>query len=133
MKKENIAKMGERARRQIAMLTVIFLAGMAVNVIGMPDETTGTIMNISAVLTGLHALIGIGLIAGSVIALRIAYKEARSFTTLAWAACVSLVISFATGVMMMVAKSGWWSFIMAASFLAALLLYGAILVRAQKA
>lgn len=133
MSKENGMKIADKAKRQIAMLVVIFLAGMAVNVIGMPSEVKDTEMTISAVLTGLHVLIGIGLITGGIITLRVAYKEAASFIRLAWIGFASVLVAFASGMIMMATENDWWSFIMAASFLAAFLAYGSVMVRAQKA
>lgn len=133
MSKENGMRIAERAKRQIAMLVVIFLAGMAVNVIGMPSEVKGTEMAISAVLTGLHILIGIGLITGGIITLRVAYKEAISFVKLAWIGFASVLAAFASGMVMMATENNWWSFVMATGFLAAFLVYGAVMVRAQKA
>lgn len=132
MSKENGMKIAERAKRQISMLVVIFLAGMAVNVIGMPSEVKGTEMAISSVLTGLHVLVGIGLITGGIMVLRVAYKEAMSFVKLAWMGFASVLAAFVSGMIMMATENDWWSFIMATCFLAAFLAYGAVMVRAQK-
>lgn len=115
------------------MLAAIFLAGMAVNILGMPSETEGVATTVSAVLTGLHIFIGIGLVTGGIITLRTAFKNAHELVSLAWVGMVSVLAAFISGAIMMVTDNDWWSFAMAASFLAAILAYGAIMVRAQKA
>lgn len=132
MNKEAAAKLADRSRRQIIMLAVIFLVGMAVNILGMPSETQGMIMTLSNILTGLHALIGIGLITGGILTLRIAYKSARKYVKLAWSGFVAVLAAFVAGIAMMATESDWWSFVMATAFLAAMLLYGAIVVKTQK-
>jgi O-antigen/teichoic acid export membrane protein len=133
MGKDLDKKLQEHAKHQIYMLTVVFLAGMAVNVIGMPSDLTGTTAAISGVLTGLHIFIGIGLIIGGLLSLRLAYQGERKYRVLAWSGLASILIAFASGMIMMATSNDWWSFAMAVGFITAILAYGALMLRTRRA
>lgn len=125
MNKDIDVKLKDRAKHQIYMLTVIFLAGMAVNVLGMPSENTGTAMVVSSALTLLHVLIGIGLIVEGGLLLRLAYKR-RMYVGLTWGGMASVLVAFVSGILMMALENDWLSYSMAVGFVAAFLAYGAI-------
>lgn len=125
MNKDINAKLKDRAKHQIYMLTVIFLAGMAVNVLGMPSETTGTAMVISSALTILHVFIGVGLTIGGILSLRLAYKG-KMYVGLTWGGMVSVLVAFISGILMMALENDWLSYSMAVGFVAAFLAYGAV-------
>lgn len=129
MNKEISEKLKERSKSQIYMLTVIFLAGMAVNILGMPSETTGAAMVVSGALTLLHVFIGIGLTVGGILSLRLAYKGAQKYIPLAWSGMAGVLLAFVSGVIMMATDNDWWSYSMSVGFIAALLVYGAIILK----
>ena len=64
--------MRREARNQLVFLSAQFLLGMAVNLIGQPSETTGAAHAVSTVLLGLHVVVAIGLLAGTVMVIRAA-------------------------------------------------------------
>ncbi len=124
-------KLREQSLHQIYMLTAMFLLGMAVNLIGLPSETGGAAKTATTIFMGLHGLIGLGLVAGAVLAVRFAAKGRSSQYRLALVGLLDVLITFATGVLTMTAESSWWSYAMSAGFMAAVLAYGAIVVRTK--
>jgi hypothetical protein len=54
------------ARHQVMGLASVFLLGMAVNLIGLPAETSGAAHLASIAFLAAHALIGLGLVIGTV-------------------------------------------------------------------
>jgi Ca2+/Na+ antiporter len=120
------------ARRQVMMLSAQFLLGMALALIGQPSETTGLAHTAGNVLVGLHVLVAIALVAMAVRAIRGARDSGETARRLARLAAVMIGLTFVTGVITMITKNNWWSYAMAVGFLAALLLYGSLLVQAQR-
>ena len=133
MDKKSVAQLVDKSRRQIIMLTVIFVAGMLVNVLGMPPETEGTARVFSGIFTGLHVLVGIGLLVFGGVLVRVSYRGARRFVGATWSGLAAVLLAFASGMLMFVTDNDWWSFVMAVAFIAAFLIYGSVLLRAQKA
>jgi hypothetical protein len=62
------------ARHQVMGLASVFLLGMAVNLIGLPAETSGAAHLASIAFLAAHALIGLGLVIGTVPLLRAAAR-----------------------------------------------------------
>ena len=62
------------ARHQVMGLASAFLLGMAVNLIGLPAETSGAAHLASIAFLAAHALIGLGLVIGTVPLLRAAAR-----------------------------------------------------------
>jgi hypothetical protein len=123
--------MRREARRQLAGLSAQFLLGMAVNLIGQPSETSGAAHAVSIVLLGLHIVAAIGLIGGAVMVIRAARGGGDRRRQLARSGAVLIGLTVIAGVMTVITKNNWWSYTMATGFIASVLLYGSLLVRAQ--
>jgi len=119
----------KQARDQLGGLSVMFLLGMAVNLIGLPSETKGSIQTITTILVGLHALLGIGLIAGSI--LTVLRAKSSVFLKLALIGLVIIVFTFFCGVMTLNTENNWWSYAMSVGFLASFWIYGVLFVKAR--
>jgi uncharacterized membrane protein len=119
------------ARNQLAFLSAQFLLGMAVNLIGQPSQTTGAAHAVSTVLLGLHVVVGIGLVAGAAMVIRAARGGGKQPRQLARSGAVLIGLTVVAGVMTVITKNNWWSYTMAAGFIASMLVYGSLLVRAQ--
>jgi len=118
-----------QARDQVAGLSAQFLFGMAISLIGPPSETTGAAHTVSSVLLGLHVLIGAALIAGAAVAVRAARHHDWQRRLARWGAA-AIVLTFGAGITTLITKSNWWSYAMAVGFIASLLVYVSLLVRA---
>lgn len=129
--KDSRAKLEHSARHIIMMLTIQFLLGMAVSLIGPPKEASGGAKIATTVFLALHVLIAIGLVIGAVMAFSAAKKLGSGFKRLASFASASIGATFVAGVLTMITGNNWWSYLMAAGFITSLLLYGAIVVRAK--
>jgi len=123
--------MRREARFQLVGLSAQFLLGMAVNLIGQPSETTGAAHAVSTVLLGLHVVVAIGLIAGAVMVNRAARGGGDRPRQLARSGGVLIALTVIAGVMTVITKNNWWSYTMAAGFIASMLLYGSLLVWAH--
>lgn len=67
-----LATVRHLARHQVMGLASVFLLGMAVNLIGLPGETSGAAHLASIAFLAAHGLIGLGLVIGAVMLLRAA-------------------------------------------------------------
>ncbi len=123
--------MRREARTQLLFLSAQFLLGMAVNLIGLPSETTGAAHAVSTVLLGLHVVVAIGLIGGTVMVIRAARGGGKRPRQLARWGAVLIGLTAIAGVMTAITNNNWWSYTMAVGFIASMLLYGGLLVRAQ--
>lgn len=131
-----------RSQRQLAMLTVQFLLGMAVNVIGAPSEgAAGAVKAAYYVLVGTHVLVALGLVVGATLTIVRAAGHGSALGSLAWLGGVSIAIAFvagvSTGVLTMTTAPNavlgdLLSYLMAAGFLAAFILYGALYQRTNQ-
>ena len=115
-----------RAMNQIRMLTAMFVLGMAVNLIGLPQETTGSARIATSLFLGLHVLIAVGLIIGSVSTLRLARNAAPQLGRLAGIGVALIAATFIAGVLALWLKNDWWSYAMALGFIGSFLLYGSL-------
>ena len=118
------------ARRLVMMLSAQFLLGIAVALIGQPSETTGTAHTASNVLLGLHVLVAIAIVAVAVRTILVARASDEGARRPARWGGVLTGLTFVAGVATMITKNNWWSYAMAVGFIASLLLYGSLLVRA---
>ena len=123
--------MRREARNQLVFLSAQFLLGMAVNLIGPPSQTTGAAHTVSTVLLGLHVVVAIGLLAGTVLVIRAARGGGKRPRQLARSGAVLIGLTVIAGVITVITNNNWWSYTMAAGFIASMLLYGSLLVRAQ--
>ncbi len=131
--KPNISPAGPLIRRawaQISMLTVMFLLGMAVNLIGMPSETNGTAKTATLIFLGLHVLISLGLLVGAGLTIRLATNTGPDLRRLAGIGALLVVITFLAGILTLAFDNNWWSYLMAAGFIASYLVYIRLLIQA---
>ena len=82
-------------------------------------------------LLGLHVVVAIGLLAGAVLVIRAARGGGDRPRQLARAGAFLIGLTVIAGLMTVITKNNWWSYTMATGFIASVLLYGSLLVRAQ--
>jgi len=119
----------KQARDQLGGLSVMFLLGMGVNLIGLPSETSGSTNTVTTILLGLHMLIGISLIAGGIIT--VFRARSSTFLKVTWTGLVAIVLTFFCGIMTLNTKNNWWSYAMSIGFIASFWIYGLLFVKTQ--
>lgn len=124
-------KVRHLARHQVMGLTAIFLLGMAVNLIGVPSQTSGGARIASLTFLAAHTLIALGLVMGAVMLLRATPDSRRMWRKRAVLGAAAISVTTAAGVLTLLTKSNWWSYAMAAGFITALLAYGSILAQPE--
>ena len=107
----------------------MFVLGMAVNLVGLPQETTGFAKTVTLISLGLHVLIAVGLVIGSVITLRLTLSAAPQLDRLAGIGVALIAVTFSAGVLTMWLKSDWWSYVMALGFICSFMIYGSLYVQ----
>lgn len=125
------AEVQRLARHQIMGLSVQFLLGMAVNLVGQPSEATGAAHAASLVLLSAHVLVSAGMLAGAAMALRAAIRAGGRWRRLVTIGAATITVTILAGILTVITKSNWWSAAMAAGFLASFLSYGSVLVTGQ--
>jgi hypothetical protein len=125
-----LAAVRHLARHQVMGLTSVFLLGMAVSLIGLPANTTGVAHIASIAFLAAHVLIAVGIVAGTVMLLRSAVRLGGPWGHRAIASATGVAVAFAAGIITVITHSGWWSYAMAAGFIAALLASGSLLLPA---
>jgi peptidoglycan/LPS O-acetylase OafA/YrhL len=123
------ARLQRASRGALGMLAAVFLLGMAVNLIGLPQESTGGAKAATTTFLILHALVGLGLLGGGFAALRPAATLGGRAKTLTQAGLLVVLVTVVAGILTSATKSNWWSYLMAAGFLAALYIYGSLAMR----
>jgi len=122
------------SRHQVMGLAVQFLLGMAVNLLGLPAEATGAAHAATIAFLAAHIVVSAGMLAGAFMVVRAAAHTGKHtgkrWRRLAIWGAATIVVTVAAGILTLVTKSNWWSYAMAAGFIASLLTYGGILVRA---
>lgn len=118
------------SRHQIMGLAVQFLLGMAVDLLGLPAQTTGAAHAATLAFLGAHIVVSAGMLAGAFMIVRAAARAGDRWRRLAIWGGAAMVVTVAAGVLTLITSSNWWSYAMAAGFIASLLIYGTILVRA---
>ncbi|HEV3288702.1 MAG TPA: hypothetical protein VG123_06895 [Streptosporangiaceae bacterium] len=122
-----LASVRHLARHQIMGLVSVFLLGMAVNLTGLPSQTSGGAHLASIAFLAAHALIALGLIIGTVLLLRAAARLGGQWRRRAVAGTAAIAAAVTAGILT-VLTSNWWSYIMAVGFITALLAYGSLLL-----
>jgi hypothetical protein len=120
--KSDAANMESLLQLQLGLLTVQFLAGMALNLIGTPSSSIAKAGTDLILL--LHVLIAVGLV---VTAIRIGRASERTNigSKLARFAGASIGLAVLGGLLTMAAPlSNLWSYFMSIGFIAAIALYG---------
>ena len=125
------AEVRHLARHMVIGLTVQFLLGMAVNLIGQPAETTGDARIASTVFLAAHVLVSAGMVIGAAQAVRAAAHLGGPWRRAAIWGAAAIAATVAAGVLTTITKSNWWSYAMAAGFIASLLIYGSLLLPAR--
>ena len=121
------------ARHQVMGLAIVFLLGMAVNLVGLPSETSGAAHLASIAFLAAHALIALGLVIGTVMLLRAAARLGSHWRRHAIAGATAIAVAVAAGILTLITNNNWWSYTMAVGFIAALLAYGNLLLPASAA
>ncbi len=122
-------RINRQARDQLGGLGLMFLLGMAVNLIGLPSEVTGSARTVTAVLLGFHILVAVGLLAGSVVT--VLRARASSFLGRAAIGLVTVAVTFLCGAVTASTGDARWSYAMSVGFIAGLWIYGALYVRTR--
>jgi hypothetical protein len=112
-------------------LAGVFLLGMAVNLLGLPSETSGAAHVASIALLAAHVLIALGLLIGTVMLIRAAAGLGGRWRRQAVTGAIAIVAAFGAGALTLATKNNWWSYAMAVGFIAALLAYGSLLLPAS--
>jgi hypothetical protein len=110
-----------RSREALSALAVMFLLGMAMNLIGEPTGTFAIVVD--TIFTILHILIAIGLVVVAVRALLVARKAGLAQRLALWGLIV-IIVTFLAGVGTIISGSEWASYVMSVGFLAAVAIYG---------
>ena len=121
----------ERIQAQLVILVVMFLLGIAVNLIGSPSEVSGATKTASIILLVLHGLFGLGLIVNAGLIIRLAFKANAALVKQAQLGAIVIVFAFITGVITNETKNSWWSFAMSVGFAISLLIYGSLLLKSR--
>lgn len=121
-----------RARGVLTGLLAQLILGMAVNLLGLPGETTGAARIATSVSLILHVLIAVVLVVAAVLTALIAGRTEPRHPGLGWIGFAVIIVTFAAGVLTMMTNSGWLSFIMAAGTTASLVIYGILYGRARQ-
>jgi len=124
------SRISKQARDQLGGLTAMFLLGMGVNLIGLPSETTGGANTATSIILSLHVLIGLSLIAGSIVT--VVRARSSAFYTHAWVGLATIFLTFVCGAMTVITSSDWWSYVMSLGFIANFWIYGALFMKARK-
>jgi hypothetical protein len=125
------AEVRHLARHMVMGLTVQFLLGMAVILIGQPSQTTGDARIASTVFLAAHALVSAGMVIGAAQAVRAAAYLGGPWRRAAIWGAAAIAATVAAGVLTTITTSNWWSYAMAAGFIASLLIYGSFLLPAR--
>jgi hypothetical protein len=126
--------LSNRVRGQLAMLIVMFLLGMAVNLLGEPESALGKATH--GILLGLHVLVAIGIIVGASIVMSKAVKVGGAILRTARFATAGVGTAFVGGVLTLAVKGGWsdvWSYVMAVGFLVGFVFYGQLYMKLRSA
>jgi hypothetical protein len=117
-----------RSRAMVGMLTVEFLAGMALNLVGLPSKNHGAARATGIVASVVHITVALGLLVGAVRALRAAPPDGGDRPAVLVGGA-TIVVTVVAGILTAATDSAWLSYLMAVGFLASLLVYGRLLVR----
>jgi hypothetical protein len=119
--------MYKRVRLMLVMLTVQFLLGMLVNLIGTPDATASALVKLShSIILGLHLLIGFGMLIGAGIIARFIWRQPNEVNR-RWArlGAISVAAAVISGILTVSTPlTEIFSFVMAAGFIGAFISYG---------
>ena len=130
IEKTPIGLLKHRVKVMLLMLSIMFLLGMAVNLIGVKKDDLASVWSAGAIFTYLHILLALGLLINSLLAVKFAVA-AKKLVRAAWIGVVLIVATTVCGMLTLGLDSDWWSFAMATGFIASVWLYGIMLFRAK--
>jgi hypothetical protein len=119
-----------RVRGQLIMLSIQFLLGMAVNLLGEPESSLAKASK--GILLGLHVLIALGLLVGASLTMHFALKAGGQILRTTRLATAGVGLALVAGVLTVMVKGSWsdaWSYAMAVGFLVALVFYGKLYMK----
>jgi hypothetical protein len=117
-----------RTRAQLAMLTLQFLLGMAVNLLGEPEAGAGQVLR--GIFLGLHVLVAVGMLVGAGLVMMLAVKAGGKILRTARVASAGVGIAVLGGILTLTGPwNDLWSYLMALGFLAAFVFYGLLYVQ----
>ena len=123
-----LARVRHLARHQVMGLASVFLLGMAVNLTGPPSQTSGAAHLASIAFLAAHVLIALGIVIGTVLLLRAGARLGGRWRRQAITGAAAIIVAVTAGILTLMTTSNWWSYAMAAGFIAALLAYGSLLL-----
>ncbi len=123
-----LSRVRHLARHQVMGLASVFLLGMAANLTGLPSQTSGVAHLASLAFLVAHVLIALGLVTGSVLLLCAAARLGGWWRRRATTGTAAITVAVAGGILTLMTGSNWWSYAMAAGFIAALLAHGSLLL-----
>ncbi len=134
MKKMNVtdkrSSVHKQSRDQLSGLSIMFLLGMAVNLIGLPSEVDGGAKIATRIFLILHGIIGLSLAIGAISV--VARARNSSYAQAARIGLVTIVLTVVCGILTAITKSNWWSYAMAVGFLADFWIYGLLFIKTDK-
>ncbi len=122
----DVSPINRQARDQLGGLTLMFLLGMAVNLIGLPSQVSGSAQTATTVLLSLHILVAFGLVAGSIVTVRRA--RGSTFIRPAGIGLAIIALTFVCGAVTVSTGDALWSYAMSVGFIASFWIYGLLFV-----
>ena len=120
------------SRYQLVILMFQFLAGMVFYIVGVPSRATGRAHTGSLLILAAHALLTVGLAAGAAWIIRATASAPHWRRWLARGGAGAIAVAAVAGLLTLVTRNGWWSFVMAVGFTAALVAYAGLVVPATE-
>lgn len=112
-------------RLQLSLISVQFLLGMAVNLIGLPVETNGIAHTATLLALMLHVVVALALLGNSVAMVYLSKPYGPRAYTLAIQGLVGILAAMASGILTLISPlSNVWSYLMAIAFLFISAVYG---------
>ncbi|HSX14825.1 MAG TPA: hypothetical protein VLE72_02855 [Candidatus Saccharimonadales bacterium] len=127
------AKLISNVRRMVMMLVVMFVAGMALNVLGGADSDVAGFKKVAVIAVGLiHVIVGIGLVLVSIQLFRASAKINDSYIKAKLKyGMYDIMFAFGFGILTVAVTklTDLFSFLMALSFLAGFITYGSLYLK----
>ena len=95
----SLASVRHLARHQVMGLASVFVLGMAVNLIGLPSQTSGVAHPAGIAFLAAHALIALGLVIGTLLLLRAAARMGGRWRRQATAGAAAIAVAVAAGIL----------------------------------
>jgi hypothetical protein len=130
---ENSTVIEKGLQRMLGGLSLQFVLGLALATVAAYDSSTHTgNQALYQLFLLLHMLVGLGILAGSIALVVAARKRAPGLTIRAVVGLCAILVSIITGLARVSVDGEWLTFLMGAGFIAAISLYGQMLVEILK-